>query len=185
MAEGDILFDRIPDYSDDKKAAPAAKSERPRASKGKNEEVAAPVPIDTSISYGTPPALLNNIEYHESRGNALALNPENKQASGAYQFMPETVQGLHKMGIEFNPFNKAQARAAADYYLSRILYPKYNDWDKVLKEYGGFVKADPSEYIAAAKKGVDFSNATQPGTKLENIAAPVSAAAPAEAAQAP
>jgi len=32
MAEGDILFDRIPDYSDDKKAAPAAKSEHARVS---------------------------------------------------------------------------------------------------------------------------------------------------------
>jgi hypothetical protein len=50
--------------------------------------------------------ILDRLKMVESSGDPYALNKESK-AMGAYQFMPEQVQTMHKQGIEFNPFNSS------------------------------------------------------------------------------
>ena len=43
--------------------------------------------------------ILDNLKRVESGGDRFALNKQSK-AMGAYQFMPEQVQTMHKKGIE-------------------------------------------------------------------------------------
>lgn len=112
--------------------------------------------FDTTKSYGTPSQILDNLKGIESSGDAFALNPDTK-AMGNYQFTPETAQSLNKQGIKFNPFDAQESRAAADYSLNS-LYQKTGSWEKALAIYGGFVKKDPSKYVAAAMKGVDTNS---------------------------
>jgi len=115
--------------------------------------------------------LLDSLRRVESGKDKFALNKDTK-AMGPYQFMPETVQMLHKQGIEFNPFNEQQAREAAKTYLGQLVDRNKGDVDKALAQYGGFITKDPSGYVSKVKQG-----ATQPVT-----AAPAaqSAAAPAD-----
>jgi len=118
---------------------------------------------------GTPPQLLDNLERVESSGNPNAVNPQSG-AMGAYQFMPQTVQMLnsppHNLG--FNPFNRDESRAAADYYISRILAPKRGgDLQAALADYGGFKTKDPTGYTARVLKGVE-----QPPAAASGIQAP-------------
>jgi Transglycosylase SLT domain len=96
--------------------------------------------------------LLDSLRRVESGKDKFALNKETK-AMGPYQFMPETVQMLHKQGIEFNPFNEQQAREAAKTYLNQLVERNKGDVDKALAQYGGFVTKDPSAYIGKVKQG--------------------------------
>jgi hypothetical protein len=132
--------------------------------------VAAP-PKPTSGSSVITDQLLDSLRRVESGKDKFALNKDTK-AMGPYQFMPETVQMLHKQGIEFNPFNEQQAREAAKTYLGQLVDRNKGDVDKALAQYGGFITKDPSGYVNKVKQG-----ATQPVT-----AAPVvqSTAAPAD-----
>jgi len=137
------------------------------APKKPNKQEAIPqVNFDVKGTYGTPAALLDNLEKMESSGEATAINKQTK-ALGSYQFLPETAKHLHDIGVKFNPFDKAESRAAADYYLSILAAKNKGDWNKALAAYGGFKTEDPSGYIASVTKGVDFGK----------NAAPVSAAA--------
>ena len=60
--------------------------------------------------------LLDRLRAVESGKDKFAVNPKTK-AMGPYQFLPETVEMLHRQGIEFNPFNEQQSREAARTYL--------------------------------------------------------------------
>lgn len=91
--------------------------------------------------------LLDSLRRVESGKDRFAINKETK-AMGPYQFMPETVQMLHKQGIEFNPFNEQQAREAAKTYLGQLVDRNKGDVNKALAQYGGFVTKDPSKYVS-------------------------------------
>jgi hypothetical protein len=96
--------------------------------------------------------LLDSLRKVESGKDKFALNKDTK-AMGPYQFMPETVQMLHKQGIEFNPFNEKEAREAARTYLGQLVDRNKGDVDKALAQYGGFVTKDPSSYVNKVKQG--------------------------------
>jgi hypothetical protein len=89
--------------------------------------------------------ILDRLKMVESSGDPYALNKESK-AMGAYQFMPEQVQTMHKQGIEFNPFNEKESRAAAKSYLEKLVKEK-GSVEKALAAYGGFITKDPTAYV--------------------------------------
>lgn len=91
---------------------------------------------------------LDRLRHVESGKDKFAVNKETK-AMGPYQFLPETVQMLHKQGIEFNPFNEEQARQAAKTYLEKLTTQYGGDKNKALATYGGFVTKDPTKYVQA------------------------------------
>ena len=132
--------------------------------------------------------LLDSLKKVESDKDPFALNKQSK-AMGAYQFMPETVQMLHKQGIEFNPFNEKQAREAARTYLGQLVERNGGDVDKALAQYGGFVTKNPAEYVGKVKQGAvqpaQTTQTAQPVSSdpLENYfsgKAPVAAQPPAQ-----
>jgi len=129
---------------------------------GKNVQVSGwtepkeSVKFDTKKSYGTPAKLLDNVIQTESSGNPHAVNPTSG-AMGVGQFMPETVAMLHKQGVEFNPFNKDEARAAMDYYISQLHKEHGGDYVKAMKSYGGFKTKNPEKYLDQVLQDVDLS----------------------------
>ena len=126
--------------------------------------------------------LLDSLRKVESGKDRFAINKETK-AMGPYQFLPETVQMLHKQGIEFNPFNEKEARDAAKVYLGQLVDRNKGDINKALAQYGGFVTKDPSAYVQKVTQGA--AQPAQPvepsGDPLEAFLSgkPTSAAAPA------
>lgn len=96
--------------------------------------------------------LLDSLRKVESGKDRFALNKQTK-AMGPYQFMPETVQMLHKQGIEFNPFNEQEARQAAKGYLEKLVAQNKGDVNKALAQYGGFITKDPSQYVNKVLQG--------------------------------
>lgn len=114
--------------------------------------------------------LLDSLRRVESGKDRFAINKETK-AMGPYQFMPETVQMLHKQGIEFNPFNEQQAREAAKTYLGQLVDRNKGDVNKALAQYGGFVTKDPSKYVSnvlgGAKETPQAAPAAPTGDPLE------------------
>ena len=104
--------------------------------------------------------LLDSLKKVESDKDPYALNKQSK-AMGAYQFMPETVQMLHKQGMEFNPFNEKQAREAARTYLGQLVDRNGGDVDKALAQYGGFITKNPAEYVGKVKQGAVQPTAAQ------------------------
>ena len=90
--------------------------------------------------------LLDSLKSTESSGNPYAVNKDTK-AMGAYQHLPETVQMLHKQGIEYNPFNENEQRQATKQYLVQLLDKNKGDLNAALAQYGGFKTKDPSGYI--------------------------------------
>ena len=112
--------------------------------------------------------LLDSLRRVESGKDRFAINKETK-AMGPYQFMPETVQMLHKQGIEFNPFNEQQAREAAKTYLGQLVDRNKGDVNKALAQYGGFVTKDPSKYVSnvlgGAKETPQAAPAVQPSAQ--------------------
>jgi len=94
---------------------------------------------------------LDSLRKVESGKDRYALNKDTK-AMGPYQFIPETVQMLHKQGIEFNPFNEKESRAAAKTYLEQLVQ-KTGSKEKALAAYGGFVTKDPTAYVNKVLQG--------------------------------
>jgi hypothetical protein len=129
--------------------------------------------------------LLDSLRRVESGKDRFAINKETK-AMGPYQFMPETVQMLHKQGIEFNPFNEQQAREAAKTYLGQLVDRNKGDVNKALAQYGGFVTKDPSQYVSkvlgGAKKTPQAAPAASTGDPLEAFLSGKTSAAPTPSA---
>lgn len=124
--------------------APPAQGAQPAAPSGMQQQSA---PADGATGkFGTPVSLLDGIRHVESGGNPNAVNPESG-ATGAYQFMPATVDMLHKQGMQFDPRDPQQSRDAADYYFQQLLNQNGGDQNKALAAYGGFKTKDPSGYI--------------------------------------
>ena len=95
--------------------------------------------------------LLDRLKKVESGGDRFALNKQSK-AMGAYQFMPEQLQTMHRQGIEFNPFNEGQSREAARTYLEKLV-KQTGSVEKALAAYGGFVTKDPTDYVKKVMGG--------------------------------
>lgn len=111
--------------------------------------------------------LLDRLRTVESGKDPLAVNKQTK-AMGPYQFLPETVQMLHRQGVKFNPFDERESREAARTYLGQLVERHGGNIDLALKDYGGFVTKDPTKYVQAVT-----------GTATDGRAAPAPAAAPA------
>ena len=92
--------------------------------------------------------LLDRLKKTESGGDTFAINKKTK-AMGPYQFMPETVQMLHKQGMKFNPFDERESREAARAYLGQLAQRHNGNIELALKDYGGFVTKDPTKYVAS------------------------------------
>jgi len=103
--------------------------------------------------------LLDRLRQVESGGDTFAINKKTK-AMGPYQFMPDTVQMLHKQGMKFNPFDEKEAREAARTYLGQLVERRGGDINLALKDYGGFVTKDPTQYVQKVTGGT----AAQPAT---------------------
>jgi len=83
---------------------------------------------------------------------------------GAYQFMPETVQMLHKQGMKFNPLTQKEARQAAKTYLGQLAGSATKAIiNKALAQYGGFVTQRPNRVCKQGHPG-----ATQPHSQSHN-----------------
>lgn len=104
--------------------------------------------------------LLDRLKKVESGKDPFAINKQTK-AMGAYQFMPETVQMLHKQGMKFNPFDEQEARGAAKAYLEQLVQRNNGDVNKALAQYGGFVTKDPSAYVSKVTQGTAPAQQTQ------------------------
>jgi len=118
-------------------------------------------PTSPKSSYTVNPKILDNLRQTESGGDALAVNKDTN-ALGAYQFLPTTVQMMHKQGIKFNPFDEKESRGAAEQYLGSLIEKNNGDVRAALAQYGGFKTKDPSAYVNKILKGVDQTTATQP-----------------------
>lgn len=90
--------------------------------------------------------LLDSLRNVESGGDTFAINKKTK-AMGPYQFMPDTVQMMHKQGIKFNPFDENEAREAARKLLTQMAERNNGNIELALKDYGGFVTKDPTSYV--------------------------------------
>lgn len=90
--------------------------------------------------------LLDSLRNVESGGDTFAINKKTK-AMGPYQFMPDTVQMMHKQGIKFNPFDENEAREAARKLLTQMAQRHNGNIELALKDYGGFVTKDPTSYV--------------------------------------
>jgi hypothetical protein len=116
-------------------------------------------------------ALLDRLRTVESGKDPLAVNKQTK-AMGPYQFLPDTVQMLHRQGIKFNPFDERESREAARVYLGQLVERHGGNIELALKDYGGFVTKDPTKYVQAV-------------TGTDSRAAPARAPAPAAAPATP
>lgn len=109
--------------------------------------------------------LLDSLRRVESGKDPYAVNKQTK-AMGAYQFMPETVQMLHKQGVKFNPFDEQEARGAAKTYLEQLVKRNNGDVNKALAQYGGFVTKDPSQYVQNVTQGATQQPKQAPDDEL-------------------
>jgi hypothetical protein len=112
--------------------------------------------------------LLDRLKGVESSGDTYALNKQSK-ASGAYQFTPEQTITMHKKGIVFNPLVEKEARQAARTYLQQLVNQNEGDIKKALAQYGGFVKADPTEYV---NKVMGVTTPKSPTAQIAQTSAP-------------
>jgi len=91
--------------------------------------------------------LLNNLRSVESSNRAWITHPTSG-AMGAYQHLPKTVEMLSKKYGKYNPYNEPEARERTRQYLEELVKSNKGDINIALKQYGGFVTKDPSQYIA-------------------------------------
>lgn len=100
--------------------------------------------------YGTPVAILDNLQKVESNGNPFAIGPDigkGVRAKGPYQFLDSTREMLRGEIGDFSPFDPVASRDAADFYLQKLLKQNGGDWSRTLAQYGGFKTQDGSSYV--------------------------------------
>ena len=118
----------------------------------------APAPAQANQASVISDQLLDRLKKVESGKDPFAVNKQTK-AMGPYQFLPETVQMLHKQGIKFNPFDENESREAARTYLTQLTKRHGGNVDLALKDYGGFVTKDPTNYIQKVTGGTSTAPA--------------------------
>jgi hypothetical protein len=104
-------------------------------------------------------AVLDSLRRVESGKDQFALNKQSK-AMGPYQFIPETVQMLHKQGYKFNPFDEAEAREMARVYLT-TLSKRSGSIEGGLAAYGGHITKDPKPYVSNVLGGTKAETKTE------------------------
>jgi len=144
----DDLFATLQGASNSPQVAPTAP-----ASASAPVSASSNAAFDPTKSYGTPAKMLDNLDHTESSGNPYAVNKDTG-AMGPYQFLPSTVAMLRKQGVKFDPFDPQEARAAADYYIQQLKQQNGGTYQGALKAYGGFVHADPTQYVSKVMAGV-------------------------------
>jgi len=99
--------------------------------------------------YGIDPAVFQALIKQESGWNPSALNRKSG-AMGLGQIMPgnRNMYGLDASIPEQNLEISA-------HYLADLLRKYHGDWAQVLKQYGGFVTTDPSQYTGSILKGAE------------------------------
>jgi len=118
----------------------------------------APAPAQANQASVISDQLLDRLRKVESGKDPFAVNKETK-AMGPYQFLPETVQMLHKQGVKFNPFDENESREAARTYLTQLTKRHGGNVDLALKDYGGFVTKDPTSYVQKVTGGTSTAPA--------------------------
>lgn len=104
-------------------------------------------PVD---EFGTPVALIDNLEKVESNGNPFAIGPDiggGKRAKGSMQFLDSTRQMLAPEIGDFSPFDRTASRRAASYYLQKLVKQNGGDWSKAIAQYGGHKTTDATPYV--------------------------------------
>lgn len=117
----------------------------------------------TSADIDIPDSVLDSLRRVESGKDRFALNKESK-AMGPYQYIPETVQMLHKQGYKFNPYDEAEAREMTRTYL-KTLVKQTGSLEKALGAYGGHITKDPAPYVNNVLGGAK----TQPKTEIQTV----------------
>jgi hypothetical protein len=125
----DALYDAILGVQPSKKTTSSV--EKPKPSTGADIDI--------------PDSVLDSLRRVESGKDRFALNKQSK-AMGDYQFIPETVQMLHKQGYKFNPFDEKEAREMARTYL-KTLTKQTGSLENALAAYGGHITKDPKPYV--------------------------------------
>lgn len=119
----------------------------------------------TGADIDIPDSVLDSLRRVESDKDRFALNKQSK-AMGPYQFIPETVQMLHKQGYKFNPFDEAESREMARTYL-KTLSKKAGSLEGGLAAYGGHITKDPAPYVNKVMSGASTTE-TKPKIQSSN-----------------
>ena len=119
----------------------------------------------TNVPNAITNELLDSLRIVEGGKEQFPINKQTK-AMGPYQFMPDTVQMLHKKGYKFNAFDEQESREASKKYLTELLDQNKGDLRKALAQYGGFVKTDPTNYV---NKVLGNVKQKQPVTSINQI----------------
>jgi soluble lytic murein transglycosylase-like protein len=101
----------------------------------------------TAQQLGINPLLAQGLFEKESSLNPMAYN-KSSGAMGLGQLLPETAL---QYGVT-NPFDSDQNIKGSLLYLRHLLKTNKGSVALALKKYGGFVKADPTEYILSVTK---------------------------------
>lgn len=130
--------------------------------------------FDPARSYGTPSRLLDNLVQVESTNGKNLVNPTTG-AIGPYQFLPSTVKMLKGQGVNFDPMDMQQSRAAADYYIQQLKQQNGGTYQGALKAYGGFKNTPPTAYINKVMAGVPTTpGQSNSGDDSQGYAGPMS-----------
>ena len=139
----DALYDAILGVQPSKSTTPPAQKSAP----------------STGADIDIPDSVLDSLRRVESGKDRFALNKESK-AMGPYQYIPETVQMLHKQGYKFNPYDEAEAREMTRTYL-KTLVKQTGSLEKALGAYGGHITKDPAPYVNKVMGGAQQPVTTQ------------------------
>jgi len=128
-------------------------------SKSTNTPVQKLAPTNAGADIDIPDSVLDSLRRVESGKDRFALNKDSK-AMGPYQYIPETVQMLHKQGYKFNPYDEAEARDMTRTYL-KTLVKQTGSLEKALGAYGGHITKDPAPYVNKVMSGAQQPATTQ------------------------
>jgi hypothetical protein len=139
----DALYDAILGVQPSKSAPPPAQKAAP----------------STGADVDIPDSVLDSLRRVESGKDRFALNKQSK-AMGDYQFIPETVQMLHKQGYKFNPYDEKESREMARTYL-KTLAKQTGSLEGALAAYGGHITKDPKPYVSNVLGGAKVEPTVQ------------------------
>jgi hypothetical protein len=139
----DALYDAILGVQPSKSTTPPAQKSAP----------------STGADIDIPDSVLDSLRRVESGKDRFALNKQSK-AMGDYQFIPETVQMLHKQGYKFNPYDEKESREMAKTYL-KTLAKQTGSLEGALAAYGGHITKDPKPYVSNVLGGAKVEPTAQ------------------------
>jgi hypothetical protein len=116
-------------------------------------------PLTTGSDIDIPDSVLDSLRRVESGKDKFALNKDSK-SMGPYQFIPETVQMLHKQGYKFNPYDEKESREMAKTYL-KTLTKQTGSLEGALAAYGGHITKDPKPYVSNVLGGAKVEPKTE------------------------